>query len=338
MKQEKNSLKVSYVLGIYNAERTLKECINGILMQDYPKADYEIIIVDGGSNDKTLDICREFMKKNKNIKLLHNSAKLSEGRGMSKDIGVNASEGKIIIFLDHDNIILHKDWLEKILYPFKDKKIMASQSFLQYRENDSNFLKYVNAIGVEDPFAVPHSIVAQAVIYPKKFTDVENKYLLFKLDRKNILFGGANGGAFRKEVFRKIGGYTRDVDVYAEMAEYNMNVAVVKDTKIYHDTSNNLFNFLKKKGLYFYRFIDKEYKSKKFQWIPKDFRGKLKFYLMIAGNLSIVYPAIVSLKQVLKTRRLFWLLHSGYVFFITLEYGIITLLKMRNFFEYGKKN
>ncbi len=336
MNKKEKQLKVSFVLGIYNADRTLSQCLDGILMQDYPKSNYEIIIVDGGSSDNTLKIIREYMNKNKQIRLLSNPAKLSEGRGMSKDLGVKASRGDIIIFLDHDNIILHKDWLKKMLLPYQDKEIMATQSFLQYQENDSNFLKYVNAVGVEDSFAIPHSIVSQAILHPKKFELVDNKYYVHKLDSGFVLFGGANGGAFRKKVFNIIKGYTRDVDVYASMAEYKMKTAVVKDTKIYHATSSNFLDFLKKKGIYFYRFINQEYKVKKFQWIPKDFKGKLRFYLMILGNLSIILPAILALKQFFKTGKFFWLLHPGYIFFMTLEYGFITLLKLKNFVDYGK--
>ena len=43
--------KISYVLGIYNAERTLEECLDSILMQNISKKDYEVLIIDGGSTD-----------------------------------------------------------------------------------------------------------------------------------------------------------------------------------------------------------------------------------------------------------------------------------------------
>ena len=57
--------KISYILGIYNADRTIEECINSILNQDYPKKSYEIIVIDGGSKDSTLKIVKKLMKKNK---------------------------------------------------------------------------------------------------------------------------------------------------------------------------------------------------------------------------------------------------------------------------------
>ncbi len=338
-KLKKSRIKVSIVLGIYNAERTLKECLNSIFIQDYPKSEYEVIVVDGGSNDNTLGIVKDFMIKNKNLLLVHNSKKFSEGRGMSKDIGVDYARGDIVIFLDHDNIILHRDWLHKMMYPFKvNSKIMASQSMLQFLEGDSNFLKYINALGVEDPFAVPHSLVSQVVLHPEKFKLVEDNYYVHNLNEKHVLYGGANGGAFRREVFQRIGGYTRDVDVYASMASLNMVVAVVKNARIYHKTSNDFLSFMKKKGVYFYRFIDKEYTTKKFQWIPKDFSGKIRFYIQVAGNLSIISPLMLSIRQAFRSKRLFWLLHPFYLFFITLEYGLITLYRLGNFIDYGRRD
>ncbi|MBI2632377.1 glycosyltransferase [Candidatus Pacearchaeota archaeon] len=334
------NIEISFILGILNAERTLRECLESIFNQDFKKEKYEVIIVDGGSTDKTLPIIKEFMEKYDNIKLFHNPNKLSEGRGMSKDLGTKASKGEIVIFLDHDNILIGKEWLKEIIEPFnKDKEIMASQSLLQFMENDTNFLKYVNAVGVEDPFAIPYSLPAQIVLHPEKFKIIDGKYYIHHLDKNNLVYGGANGCAFRKSVFDVIGGYTRDVDIFASMAEQRMKVAVPLNPRVYHKTASNLLNYMIKKGLYFYRFIDHEYEKKTFKWTQRGsgLKGKINFFLMIAHNLSFFGPLFIAFSMFIKTKRLFWLLHPFYLFFITLEYGLITLFKIRNFFKYQKK-
>ncbi|MEK6933472.1 MAG: glycosyltransferase [Nanoarchaeota archaeon] len=335
-----DKIEVSYILGILNAERTLRECLSSIFIQDFPKEKFEVIIVDGGSQDKTLNIVNEFMKRYNNIRLFHNPHKLSEGRGMSKDIGVEAAKGEILIFLDHDNILLGKEWPNQILEPFEmDKEIMASQSLLQYKENDTNFLKYVNSIGVEDPFAIPYSLPAQIILHPKKFKIFDGKYYLHQLHKDNILYGGANGCAFRKEVFKIIGGYTRDVDVFASMSEHGMKVAVPLKARVYHKTTSNMFSYMKKKGAYFYRFIDHEYEKKSFKWTQRGsgISGKIKFFLMIANNLSLIGHFFEAIKLIKKTGKLFWLLHPFYVFFITIEYGLITSFRLKNFLRYQRK-
>jgi glycosyltransferase involved in cell wall biosynthesis len=325
---------VSYVLGILNAERTLRECLDSILMQSYQKKYYEIIVVDGGSTDSTLEIVKSYMKRESNIRLFHNPHKLSEGKGMAKDQGVSKSKGKFIVFLDHDNILLNKDWLKHIMEPFKDKRVMASQSLTAPMSRDTNFLNYINALGVEDPFATPYSLVAQLVLNPEKF-EKANDYFTFDLSKDRILFFGANGCAFRKSVFIRIGGYTRDVDVSAQMANKNMRVAIHSRPRVYHKTSNNMFSFMKKKATYFYRFINKEYKTKSFNWTQVGQPpSTIRYFLMVLTNLTFIVPLFDVLPQMIKTRKFFWLLHPFYVFFFTLMMIFITIPKIRNFIDY----
>ncbi len=332
----KKQPRVSYILGIYNAERTLEECLSSIFMQSYPQSDYEVVIIDGGSQDRTLEIVHTFMKKYKNIRLLHNPKRLSEGRGMSKDMGVDTAAGEIVIFLDHDNILLQKDWLTKMLEPFDNKQVMASQSLLAYTKEDNYFLRYINHVGVEDPFAISYSLVAQVTLNPERFP-TEGSHFLHTLDSKNVLFGGANGCAFRKKVFPSIGGYTRDVDVFACMADQKMLVAVPKDPRVHHKTSNGLWSFLRKKGVYYYRFVNNDYQGKKFSWIPKEFRGKVAFLLMVAYNLSIIGPTLYALRRLMKDKEVFWIIHPLFLFFITVEYLLISLAKLPNTLSYAIK-
>ena len=330
-------IKISFVLAILNADRTLEDCLNGILLQDYPSEHYEVIIVDGGSTDATLNIVGSYKKKIRNLKLIKNPNKLSEGRGMGKDLGIKKSKGEFIVLLDHDNLIYDKKWLEKMLYPFNDKNIMASQSMLEYKDSDPIFLKYINAIGVEDAFAIPYSLVSQATIYPTRFKLIHNKYYACKLDPKNVLFGGANGCIFRRRVFKIIRGYTRDVNVSASMAEHNMVFAIVKDAKLHHKTGSSFWKFFKKKIVYFNRFLTYGFKEENFKWVPSELSGKLRFGLRVFANLTLIMPSLFGLRQCLKTKKLFWLMHPFYLFSMTLAYGIITLLKIKNYFIYLRK-
>jgi glycosyltransferase involved in cell wall biosynthesis len=160
----KNKPKVSYILAILNGIATIKDCLGSVINQqhDYP---YEVLVLDGGSTDGTLNVIKDFARKYSQVKLIHNPHKLSEGKGNGKDMGVSLAKGNYLVFLDHDNILLHKDWLKIMLRPMEeDKSIMATQSLLRYRKGDSPFLKYINALGVEDPFAVDYSLVSQVVL------------------------------------------------------------------------------------------------------------------------------------------------------------------------------
>lgn len=325
--------QVSFILGILNAERTLRECFEGILKQKI-KIPYEIVVIDGGSTDATLSIIKNYQRTCPFIRLYHNVHRLSEGKGMSKDIGVQKAQGEIVIFIDHDNILIEENWLTLLLAPFSDPTIMASQSLLASRKGDSLFLNYVNEIGVEDPFAIPYSLVAQVQLNPWRFKQ-EKKWHVYTISQDFPLFGGANGCAFRKKVFDHIGGYTRDVDVFASMSEQAMRVAIVPQAHVHHKTSASFFSYLYKKGVYFNRFISHEYKYKKFNWVPQTVSGKLWFGGYVFLNLTLFWPIMWSFFRFFQNPRLFWFLHPFYLFIITLEYSFLSLLKFSNLIAYS---
>jgi glycosyltransferase involved in cell wall biosynthesis len=328
--------KISFILGILNAERTLRECLNGILMQDYLKSNYEIIIVDGGSSDKTLEIIKEYKQKNKNIILLHNPKKLSEGIGMSKDIGIKHSRAEFVVLLDHDNIILDRNWLNKMLFPFfKDKQIVASQSLLKFKNDSPIFLKYLNRIGIEDPFAIPYSLVSQVSLNPKRFEKVEENYYVHTLNSQMVLFAGANGCIFRRSLFNKIN-YSRDVDLFAEMAEYKMKIAIPINAYLFHDTSSGIYSLLKKKAIYCFRFLNKDSMTKKFNWIRPGSKGRLAFIGHVLYSLSIILPLFYSFRRFIKEKEFFWFIHPFLLFLMTSEYFVLSLFSIKKFFIYAR--
>ena len=103
---EKNSsmnADISIVVPVYNVEKYLQRCINSILSQEY--MNYEIILVDDGSTDKSGRICDEFL--NERIKVIHKS---NGGLSSARNAGMEIATGKYIMFLDSDDFI-EKDCL-----------------------------------------------------------------------------------------------------------------------------------------------------------------------------------------------------------------------------------
>ncbi len=89
--------KVSVVIPVLNEEKYINECLNSLLRQDYPQEFLEIILVDGNSEDKTLDVINEYRKKYDFIKLLNNPNKTVQ---YALNIGINNSTGKYIVRMD----------------------------------------------------------------------------------------------------------------------------------------------------------------------------------------------------------------------------------------------
>lgn len=90
--------KVSFILPVYNVEQYLHECIDSIIMQSIE--DYEIILVNDGSTDKSLIICREYEEKYNNIRVID---QMNQGVSAARNAGLSAARGKYICFMDADD-------------------------------------------------------------------------------------------------------------------------------------------------------------------------------------------------------------------------------------------
>lgn len=90
--------KVSVILTVYNREHVLRRCIRSLLNQSFK--DWELIIVDDGSTDKSIDILKEYESNYENIKVIHqDNLKLP----LSRNKGIKLSTGDFITFLDSDD-------------------------------------------------------------------------------------------------------------------------------------------------------------------------------------------------------------------------------------------
>lgn len=109
----KGMKKISFVVIAYNEERNIANCMRVILNQRGLKnSDYEIIIVNDGSRDKTADIIIDLSKKSKRIQLVN--LKENRGRGFARHVGVGKAKGDYIVFVDAD-ITLPENWLVRIM-------------------------------------------------------------------------------------------------------------------------------------------------------------------------------------------------------------------------------
>jgi len=109
-------MKVSVCITVLNAQGLIGPLLESLLNQT-KKAD-EIVIVDGGSKDKTVEIIKHFQKKNREIKLLLEKCLRSEGRNLAVEISKNS-----LIVMTDAGCIPGKDWIAKITVPFEHPEI-----------------------------------------------------------------------------------------------------------------------------------------------------------------------------------------------------------------------
>lgn len=101
IKDQESTKKISIIMPVYNSEKYLSKAINSVLEQTYKNI--ELILIDDGSTDNSLNILKEYENKDSRIKVFRQE---NAGQFKARNMGIKVSEGEYITFLDSD------DWLE----------------------------------------------------------------------------------------------------------------------------------------------------------------------------------------------------------------------------------
>jgi len=118
--ERKNNLEnisISIIVPTHNSELTIIACLDSLNSQSIHREEYEIIVVDDGSNDNTVDLAKTCLVNNI-LSIKHCSV------GTARNIGAKSSKGKIIAFLDSD-CRASKRWLETISRNLSSKKAIT---------------------------------------------------------------------------------------------------------------------------------------------------------------------------------------------------------------------
>ncbi len=92
--------EISIIVPVYQAEKTIGVCVESILSQTF--LDFELILINDGSTDKSGDICDNYTKKDSRIKVFHQENK---GVSATRNRGISLAEGKYIMFCDSDDYV-----------------------------------------------------------------------------------------------------------------------------------------------------------------------------------------------------------------------------------------
>lgn len=112
-------MKASIIIPAYNEERSIAKTLKSLQNQDFDE-EFEVIVVDNNSTDKTSEVAKGFAKK-LNLRVILEKKK---GRGTARATGNSAAKGEILISTDADTW-LPKHWLKAITKPFGDPKVVA---------------------------------------------------------------------------------------------------------------------------------------------------------------------------------------------------------------------
>lgn len=263
-------MKISIVVPVYNAEKHLNECIESVINQTSP--DWELILIDDGSSDKSGEICDLYSQKHPdNIFVFH---KENEGQFLTRKFGIYKCTGDYIGFLDADDI-LETNYIEllvanSIKYNFPDAVCFG---FVQFET------EITKRISVTD-----HTIC---------FKNPEERKFVYNQIINGNLPGSLWSKMFKKDIVLKT--IPDDTIVkskrFAEDAYHSFDVLANTSSILYLD-----------KTLYKYRIIP-EGASQGFEHRNPDYFNSKYLYELLENNLEIMGLNDIESKQLLYTRN-----------------------------------
>lgn len=230
----KKWLSASIIVPAYNEENTLVKTIESLLKLDYPKNKYEIIIVNDGSTDNTLQIAQRFEKKHANITVLN---QVNSGKGKALNNAIKIAKGEIVGALDADSYV-DKDALKCIVAKFTDKSIVAVTPAMRTTNPTSIIgcvqeIEYIFGIYLRKVFSMMNAIH----VTPGPFS------------------------FFRKSFFTKYGGYeeknlTEDIEIALRIQSKGYNIENSSNAFVYTNAPQTISALYKQRLRWYKGFFD----------------------------------------------------------------------------------
>ncbi len=195
-KSNKRNPKVSVVIPVHNGQKTMKKCLESVLIQSYDN--YEVIIVDNNSNDNTKKIILEFQNKHTNLAYVFEK---EQKRGAARNTGEKLATGDIVAMTDSDCIV-PTSWIKELTKPIQNNDCDAVQGFeeniednfwsINIQKQNEHRIKYLkkqkDAIGIIDTknFAISMKALKTIGYTNRKYFSGNDIELSIKFQMKNF--------------------------------------------------------------------------------------------------------------------------------------------------------
>ena len=291
-------MRLSIVIPVLNSERTLGECLEAIASQTLPRGEYEIVLADAGSVDRTLEIARSAGVD----RIVPNQLKTGEA---GKTAGIKAATGDIIALVDSDNILPSPDWLERMLAPFSDPEVLATEPIAYTsRSQDPALTRYFALLGMNDPICLFTRNYDRTCAITGKWTGLDiatedkGDWLKLRLAANALPTIGANGFVFRRTLLDGANWdpYLFDIDILYERIRRDGAAVVAKvKTGIVHLYCSRLRDFARKqrRRIRDFLFFAQE-KQRTYPWDKQRKTGIILFCLATVTLIPLLLQAIVG--------------------------------------------
>lgn len=316
---------VSVVIPVYNSAWILGECLRRVREQDYPAQLIEVILADGGSSDATEAVARQF----KVDAFLPNPLRTGEA---GKAVGVLAAKHDIIALVDSDNLLPDAGWLRRMVEPFADPQVFASEPWAyDWRRDDSLITRYCALLGMNDPLCHFLGNYDRLNGLTGRWTGLDLQqedrggWIKVTLQERKLPTIGANGFLIRRKELLEtpVSPYLFDIDnVYDLVRTGRVHVAKVK-TGIIHLYSRSLSDFVRKqkRRVRDYLFY-KANAQRRYPWGALS-KGRLAWFCL--ASVLILPTVAQALWGYSRKRDLAWFFHPVACLATLLVYGTAVL-------------
>ena len=321
-------MKVSFVIPTLNSAKSIGACLDAITAQDIPRKEYEIVIADAGSSDGTVEAARAH---GADI-VCNNPLKTGEA---GKTAGIKSANGDIIALVDSDNILPDASWLRRMLAPFEDLEVIASEP-IEYtsRSKDPALTRYFALLGMNDPICLFTGNYDRCCAVTGRWTGLkvpeEDKgdWLKLRLSENALPTIGANGFVFRRTLLDEADWdpYLFDIDVVHQAARAGRAVVAKVKTGIVHLYCSALSDFVRKQRRRIRDFLFFSHtKGRTYPWNRQRRMGILLFCLATVTILPIAVQAIIG---AFRRPDRAWLYHVPVCWITLWVYGLGTLARI----------
>jgi len=269
---------VSIMIPVHNEEKSIESTLKSILKSEYPEGKFEVVVVNDGSTDKTLEKIKKFEGKinGKSVRIF---SKKQGGKGSALNLALKKVKGEIVFSMDADTLV-EKQSVKNMIRYFKEEKVMCvSPAMSLYKPENAlekfQYIEYLTGLFLRKAFSFLNSI--------------------------NVTPGAFS--AYRKSFFDKYGGYeegniTEDLEVSLRIQYNNYIIENCIEAPVYTTAPKTFMHLLKQRRRWYVGLMRNSWEYRK-MFSPKY--GDMGLFVMPTAFLSIVFCIIVTIYLFFKT-------------------------------------